>query len=173
MHVACACDWCHARVPTVRSLWDMRHSLNITACQPTSQPPTHGTLEILSRPFVCFSLSHNSAFCWPACTHSRCRLHAMHVVAFTSMIIMPAHTLFHVFACSPHTTAQRWNAYGANINEALLKQIADGMVSAGLAAAGYTYVATTALCMACVHLNFAGMGSALFLLLHAAVTMQQ
>jgi hypothetical protein len=65
----------------------------------------------------------------------------------------------------PHTTAQRWNAYGANINEALLKQIADGMVSAGLAAAGYTYVATTALSMACVHSNFAGVGSALFLLL--------
>jgi alpha-galactosidase len=52
----------------------------------------------------------------------------------------PAQALANNLALTPPMGWNDWNAYGCNVSEALVKQTADRMVSAGLAAAGYQYV---------------------------------
>jgi alpha-galactosidase len=51
-----------------------------------------------------------------------------------------AHALTNQLALTPPMGWNDWNAYGCNVSEALVKQTADKMVSAGLASAGYQYV---------------------------------
>jgi alpha-galactosidase len=52
----------------------------------------------------------------------------------------PAQALANNLALTPPMGWNDWNAYGCNVSEALVKQTADRIVSAGLAAAGYQYV---------------------------------
>jgi alpha-galactosidase len=52
----------------------------------------------------------------------------------------PASALSDGQALTPPMGWNDWNAYGCNVSEALVKQTADKLVSAGLAAAGYQYV---------------------------------
>jgi alpha-galactosidase len=52
----------------------------------------------------------------------------------------PAQALANNLALTPPMGWNDWNAYGCNVSETLVKQTADKMVSAGLAAAGYQYV---------------------------------
>jgi alpha-galactosidase len=52
----------------------------------------------------------------------------------------PAQALGNNLALTPPMGWNDWNAYGCNVSETLVKQTADKMVSAGLAAAGYQYV---------------------------------
>jgi alpha-galactosidase len=52
----------------------------------------------------------------------------------------PAHALANNLALTPPMGWNDWNAYGCNVSETLVKQTADKIVSAGLAAAGYQYV---------------------------------
>jgi alpha-galactosidase len=52
----------------------------------------------------------------------------------------PAQALGNGLALTPPMGWNDWNAYGCNVSESLVKQTADRLVSAGLAAAGYQYV---------------------------------
>jgi len=52
----------------------------------------------------------------------------------------PALALDNGLALTPPMGWNDWNAYGCNVSETLVKQTADKIVSAGLAAAGYQYV---------------------------------
>ncbi|MFB9238650.1 ricin-type beta-trefoil lectin domain protein [Plantactinospora siamensis] len=52
----------------------------------------------------------------------------------------PAQALGNGLALTPPMGWNDWNAYGCNVSETLVKQTADKIVSAGLAAAGYQYV---------------------------------
>ena len=53
---------------------------------------------------------------------------------------VPAQALSNALAVTPPMGWNDWNAYGCNVSETLVKQTADKIVSAGLAAAGYQYV---------------------------------
>jgi alpha-galactosidase len=52
----------------------------------------------------------------------------------------PAVALDNGLARTPQMGWNDWNSFGCNINDALVRQTADTMVSSGMAAAGYTYV---------------------------------
>jgi alpha-galactosidase len=52
----------------------------------------------------------------------------------------PAHALANGLARTPPMGWNDWNSFGCNVSEALVKQTADTMVSAGLRDAGYQYV---------------------------------
>ncbi|MGI5158395.1 lectin [Microbispora sp. CA-102843] len=52
----------------------------------------------------------------------------------------PAAALDNGLARTPQMGWNDWNSFGCNVNENLVRQTADAMVSSGMAAAGYTYV---------------------------------
>ncbi|AEV86924.1 alpha-galactosidase [Actinoplanes sp. SE50] len=58
----------------------------------------------------------------------------------SSVAASPAQALPNNLALTPPMGWNDWNAYGCNVSEALVKQTADKIVSAGLATAGYQYV---------------------------------
>lgn len=53
---------------------------------------------------------------------------------------LPASALDNGLARTPQLGWNDWNSFGCNINDALVRQTADVMVSSGMAAAGYQYV---------------------------------
>ncbi len=54
--------------------------------------------------------------------------------------VQPAQALANNLALTPPMGWNSWNKYGCNINETLIRGMADSMVSSGMAAAGYKYV---------------------------------
>lgn len=52
----------------------------------------------------------------------------------------PAQALENGLGRTPQLGWNNWNSFGCNVNESLVRQTADVMVSSGMAAAGYTYV---------------------------------
>ncbi|MGC4852411.1 glycoside hydrolase family 27 protein [Micromonospora sp. DT4] len=52
----------------------------------------------------------------------------------------PAQALENGLARTPQMGWNDWNSFGCNVNEALIRQTADALVSSGMAAAGYRYV---------------------------------
>ncbi|WP_405434552.1 glycoside hydrolase family 27 protein [Micromonospora sp. NBC_00617] len=52
----------------------------------------------------------------------------------------PAQALENGLARTPQMGWNDWNAFGCNVNETLIRQTADALVSSGMAAAGYRYV---------------------------------
>ncbi|MEV6039024.1 hypothetical protein AB0L65_48330 [Nonomuraea sp. NPDC052116] len=52
----------------------------------------------------------------------------------------PAAALDNGLARTPQMGWNDWNSFGCNVNDSLIRQTADAMVSSGMAAAGYTYV---------------------------------
>ena len=52
----------------------------------------------------------------------------------------PAQALENGLARTPQMGWNDWNSFGCNVNDSLIRQTADVMVSSGMAAAGYTYV---------------------------------
>jgi len=65
------------------------------------------------------------------------------LVGMTAAVLAPASpavALDNGLAGTPPMGWNDWNAFGCNISEALVKQTADKIVSAGLASAGYQYV---------------------------------
>ncbi|MEU6789113.1 ricin-type beta-trefoil lectin domain protein [Nonomuraea angiospora] len=52
----------------------------------------------------------------------------------------PAAALDNGLARTPQMGWNDWNSFGCNVNDSLIRQSADAMVSSGMAAAGYTYV---------------------------------
>ncbi|WP_036409638.1 alpha-galactosidase, partial [Microbispora rosea] len=58
----------------------------------------------------------------------------------TGGMTSPAAALDNGLARTPQMGWNDWNSFGCNVNENLVRQTADIMVSSGMAAAGYTYV---------------------------------
>ena len=58
----------------------------------------------------------------------------------TGGMTSPAAALDNGLARTPQMGWNDWNSFGCNVNENLVRQTADAMVSSGMAAAGYTYV---------------------------------
>ena len=52
----------------------------------------------------------------------------------------PAAALDNGLARTPQMGWNDWNSFGCNVNDSLVRQAADAMISSGMAAAGYTYV---------------------------------
>ncbi|MFG1679341.1 lectin [Nonomuraea sp. NPDC049269] len=52
----------------------------------------------------------------------------------------PAAALDNGLARTPQMGWNDWNSFGCNVNDSLIRQTADAMVSSGMASAGYTYV---------------------------------
>ncbi|MEU1590706.1 ricin-type beta-trefoil lectin domain protein [Micromonospora sp. NPDC005710] len=55
-------------------------------------------------------------------------------------IAAPAQALDNGLARTPQMGWNDWNSFGCNVNDSLIRQTADTMVSSGMAAAGYSYV---------------------------------
>lgn len=64
---------------------------------------------------------------------------ALVALAF-SIVGTPAQALNNNLAVTPPMGWNSWNNFNSNINETIVKQTADALVSSGLAAAGYVYV---------------------------------
>ncbi|MFD1537646.1 RICIN domain-containing protein [Nonomuraea guangzhouensis] len=65
------------------------------------------------------------------------------VLAAASIVAISAETaaaLDNGLARTPQMGWNDWNSFGCNVNDGLIRQTADVMVSSGMAAAGYTYV---------------------------------
>jgi alpha-galactosidase len=58
----------------------------------------------------------------------------------TGPLALPAHALDNGVARTPPMGWNSWNTFGCNINEALIRQMADSVVSSGLRDLGYEYV---------------------------------
>ncbi|WP_224363413.1 NPCBM/NEW2 domain-containing protein [Hyalangium versicolor] len=62
------------------------------------------------------------------------------LILLSTLLGMSAHALDNGLARTPPMGWNSWNKYACNINETLIKQQADAMVSSGLKAAGYQYI---------------------------------
>jgi alpha-galactosidase len=62
------------------------------------------------------------------------------LILLSSLMGLTAHALDNGLAITPPMGWNSWNKYACNINETLIKQQADAMVSSGLKAAGYQYI---------------------------------
>jgi alpha-galactosidase len=60
--------------------------------------------------------------------------------ALTALPVTGAHALENGVARTPPMGWNTWNTFGCNINETLIRQMADAMVSSGMRDAGYQYV---------------------------------
>ncbi|NUT51214.1 MAG: alpha-galactosidase, partial [Saccharothrix sp.] len=60
--------------------------------------------------------------------------------AVTVLSADPARALNNGVARTPPMGWNSWNTFGCDINETLIRQMADAMVSSGMSAAGYKYV---------------------------------
>ena len=72
----------------------------------------------------------------------RMRTHGVELglFALSTLLGLPVHALDNGLARTPPMGWNSWNKYACNINETLIKQQADAMVSSGLKAAGYQYI---------------------------------
>src|SRR5437667_8306571 len=61
-------------------------------------------------------------------------------ILFIQGTVHAAHALNNGLALTPPMGWNSWNRFGCNVNETVVKQAADAMVSSGMAAAGYQYV---------------------------------
>ncbi len=62
------------------------------------------------------------------------------VVSVVVVFAPTARALDNGLGRTPQLGWNNWNSFGCNVNESLIRQTADVMVSSGMAAAGYTYV---------------------------------
>src|SRR4051812_10972523 len=62
------------------------------------------------------------------------------LVAIGATLSSPAAALNNGLARTPQMGWNDWNSFGCNVNDGLVRQTADAMVSSGMAAAGYSYV---------------------------------
>jgi len=61
-------------------------------------------------------------------------------VPILGLAVEPAQAVENGLARTPQLGWNDWNSFGCNINDSLVRQTADAMVSTGMAAAGYQYV---------------------------------
>jgi alpha-galactosidase len=65
---------------------------------------------------------------------------AVILLAAVGTVTMPASALENGLGRTPPMGWNEWNTFGCNSNDALIRAVADAMVSSGMAAAGYQYV---------------------------------